>query len=551
MGIVKKNKILFSKLSLHLLAKILLISGLFTLIITVLQLIFDYQNEIEQLNQKMDMVKTAQSASMATILWDFNESVINQQLQGIISIEGIAFAYIKTSFGKEYEAGVQPKNTALRREFDLNYHHNLIGKAILVANPQVVQQKVLDKFYLVLISQAVKTFFVSFFILLLIHRAVITHIVQMAHWLHSFNTNSPFQPLLFETNNNDEIAMLKVAVNDMGSQVHKHAVSLENMVEQRTTELQKRTNDLEQTQLELHKLLEEKDKALEHVSESVTDWLWSLDPFGNVVSVSEEFIACLGIKDAQLFVQQLPLDIDERANTKAKDELVKAFKSYQPFETIQFKLNMLNGEKVYLTLSGKPYYAESGEFQGYRGIAQNVTHQRYLEKLAYTDSLTGVANRMAFFQQTEKEINRSRRLSYDVGLMMLDLDHFKQINDTCGHDAGDKVLKAVASSLEACLREQDTLGRLGGEEFAIIVPGADKNGLFNLANRLLEAVRQLTFVFLAQDRGISVSIGYTVLKLNEDVSTALKRADNHLYQAKSSGRDKFCTDPEYICKIAK
>ncbi|MDC2888565.1 diguanylate cyclase [Psychrosphaera algicola] len=93
-----------------------------------------------------------------------------------------------------------------------------------------------------------------------------------------------------------------------------------------------------------------------------------------------------------------------------------------------------------------------------------------LSKLAYTDSLTGIANRTAFFLKSEEELRRSRRLSYDVGVMMLDLDHFKSINDNYGHDAGDKVLKLIAETMNDIIREEDTVGRIGGEEFAVIVP---------------------------------------------------------------------------------
>ncbi|WP_245560644.1 GGDEF domain-containing protein [Colwellia piezophila] len=172
-----------------------------------------------------------------------------------------------------------------------------------------------------------------------------------------------------------------------------------------------------------------------------------------------------------------------------------------------------------------------------------------LEKLAYTDSLTGIANRNAFFQASNEELSRSRRLSYDIGVMMLDLDHFKAINDTYGHDAGDEVLKQVSKAMSNCLRKEDTLGRIGGEEFAIITPGADKGGMHKLASRLQQSIALLNFPFLPEDKNITVSIGYTKISNDENFKAALKRADVHLYTAKASGRNTFITDKGFVPSI--
>jgi len=172
-----------------------------------------------------------------------------------------------------------------------------------------------------------------------------------------------------------------------------------------------------------------------------------------------------------------------------------------------------------------------------------------LEKLAYTDSLTGVTNRRAFLQISNEELSRSRRLSYDVGVMMLDLDHFKAINDTYGHDAGDEVLVQVSKAMSNCLRKEDTLGRIGGEEFAIITLSADKGGMHKLASRLQQSIALLNFSFLQEDKNITVSIGYTKISNDENFKAALKRADELLYIAKASGRNTFITDKGFVPSI--
>ena len=121
-----------------------------------------------------------------------------------------------------------------------------------------------------------------------------------------------------------------------------------------------------------------------------------------------------------------------------------------------------------------------------------------LEKLAYTDSLTGVANRSALLIKSEEELRRSRRLGYDMGVMMLDLDNFKSVNDTYGHDAGDKVLQSVAQAVNNSLRKDETFGRLGGEEFVVVVHGADKVGMQQLAKRIQDVISLQDFSFLRE-----------------------------------------------------
>lgn len=172
-----------------------------------------------------------------------------------------------------------------------------------------------------------------------------------------------------------------------------------------------------------------------------------------------------------------------------------------------------------------------------------------LEELAYTDSLTNVSNRLDFFNQAEREIHKSRRLSYDLGLMMLDLDHFKEINDNYGHDVGDEVLIAVANSLKHNIREEDIVGRIGGEEFAIVVVGADSVGMQKLAKRIKESIQLLEFPECGDELSVTISMGYTKVDQNESLKSALKRADKHLYDAKSSGRNCFVTDEKFIPSI--
>lgn len=160
-----------------------------------------------------------------------------------------------------------------------------------------------------------------------------------------------------------------------------------------------------------------------------------------------------------------------------------------------------------------------------------------IQQLTKTDDLTGLDNRRSFFEQTSvqrKQAYRSRRTD---SLLMADVDHFKSINDTKGHDVGDQVLRAVGNTIRSCLRETDVLARVGGEEFAVYCPDTAGEAARSLAERIGSAVRGLDLETM--DRPVTLSVG--VAEIPPDATSLtrwLKKADRALYAAKDSGRDR-------------
>jgi diguanylate cyclase (GGDEF)-like protein len=160
-----------------------------------------------------------------------------------------------------------------------------------------------------------------------------------------------------------------------------------------------------------------------------------------------------------------------------------------------------------------------------------------MAQLATTDSLTGLVNRRAFFERTESARLLATRQSSPIALMMIDIDHFKRINDHFGHATGDEALCVFAATAQQTLREHDIMGRLGGEEFALVLPGTDLDGALQAAERLRSAVAGA--VLPSSERyKMTVSIGVVVIDPSEHINAALARADQALYAAKSGGRDR-------------
>jgi diguanylate cyclase (GGDEF)-like protein len=169
-----------------------------------------------------------------------------------------------------------------------------------------------------------------------------------------------------------------------------------------------------------------------------------------------------------------------------------------------------------------------------------------VRRLAGSDALTGLPNRRHFEESLERELARAERTEQPVNLLMLDIDHFKRINDTYGHQTGDAVLRAVGRRLSETVRVGDVVARYGGEEFTIVMPSADTEDAVVLADRILRAVEQI-------DIPVTVSIGIaTFLRHAADGSSLVEAADRALYESKRSGRNRstVCADERAPAMVA-
>lgn len=163
-----------------------------------------------------------------------------------------------------------------------------------------------------------------------------------------------------------------------------------------------------------------------------------------------------------------------------------------------------------------------------------------LEHAALTDGLTGMQNRRYFDDALKEYLEEFRRIEKPVGLMILDLDHFKQVNDTHGHDVGDEVLRAVANCLKGMTRYHDVVARLGGEEFAVVTPNMDAELLSKFAERIRKAIANMSVLSGNVRLKITTSVGLAVWDRKETAEDFYRRADRQLYEAKRQGRNRVC-----------
>jgi diguanylate cyclase len=173
-----------------------------------------------------------------------------------------------------------------------------------------------------------------------------------------------------------------------------------------------------------------------------------------------------------------------------------------------------------------------------------IAHER-LQAYASTDSLTAVLNRGAFITLVEAYLDEVRTAERETkgALLIVDADNFKTVNDTLGHDAGDRALKVIATAIKGALRNIDLVGRIGGEEFAIFLPGSTVPNAETVAERIRQTIYRSTFEAMPEGRHLSVSIGGAVFERRVDYPDLFRIADQQLYRSKQNGRNRVTVSP--------
>jgi diguanylate cyclase (GGDEF)-like protein len=193
-----------------------------------------------------------------------------------------------------------------------------------------------------------------------------------------------------------------------------------------------------------------------------------------------------------------------------------------------------------------PIANSEGEIMSIIGFSHDVTEfielKQKLERMAQTDELTQIANRRHFLEIAERDFKNARRYASPLCVMVFDVDFFKSINDTYGHHVGDTVLKEIAKTAAASIRESDFIGRIGGEEFAVVLPHTRLKSAANLAERLRKKIGKLTLL-AEQKQSINITISIGVVEVDsadKKFEDTLIRTDRKLYQAKAEGRNRVC-----------
>ena len=288
----------------------------------------------------------------------------------------------------------------------------------------------------------------------------------------------------------------------------------------------------------------ESEARFKDFAEASADWFWESDANLNINALTggPQSLASSNLKD-----------LANACHSHSSNEMLKTLQAHKKFADFIVHFSDVSGKLAYMRVSGKPVFANDGDFLGYRGVGRDVSEMvalnRRVEFLATHDDLTGLPNRSLFRQRLEYAIAKAKRNNNQVLLLFFDLDHFKLINDTLGHDAGDQVLTLATKRITEHARSTDVLCRLGGDEFVMIMEGASPQDGHRLVRDIIAAFVP-PFDIQGQKVYCTVSIGVSVYPDDTpDPQTLLVYADLAMYRAKQNGRNDFefyTTDLNYI-----
>ncbi|MDI9245232.1 EAL domain-containing protein [Marinobacter sp. CHS3-4] len=519
-----------SPLSFRLLAYILLFSSAFTLVSSAIQIYSDFRKDISQIDRRMQVVETGYASSLARSLWALDQKLLQTQLEGILSLPDIVHLRLKIEPDSELVLGAIPREASTTSHtFDLIHQGDdmfTLGELTVTADLRRVYNDLEQKVLIILATQFLKTFFISILIVWIFQYFVTRHLTTMANYAKGFSLDKLDEPLTLERpdttlNRKDELAQVTDAINHMRQRL--------------SDDVERQERDAE----EIRKF----SKAIEQSPSSVLicDRKWRIE------YANQKFTQLTGY-DPESILGKHPgtLSDDSNAQRESKQLWQSIRLQVQRVGVWQGEVNSVrkNGERFWEQLVVTPIKSPQGDPTGYLILGEDISiRKRYEQQLlrqANYDILTGLPNRMLALDRLKLALAQARRENTLVGVMFLDLDNFKHINDTLGHDSGDNLLIEAARRISSCLRGTSTVARLGGDEFLVILPGlADLEATTQVADRIL-ATFEPPYLLNSQEVFVTTSIGISIFPQDADSSgMLLQHADAAMYQAKNKGKSSF------------
>ncbi len=287
------------------------------------------------------------------------------------------------------------------------------------------------------------------------------------------------------------------------------------------------------------KKLQWQKEQLEHTLEIVDLYVItsSTDIRGTITKASTAFCQISGYSKEELIGRKHNLLRHPDMPTSLYDEVWRDLKAGKVWRG-EIKNRRKDGSSYWVFSTISPQFNEAHRIVGYTSIREDITDKKRVEELSLTDPLTLLANRRRLDMAIQNELSRAQRYGKPLSLIMADIDHFKRINDSCGHDAGDLVLCNFASILREKIRQNDIAGRWGGEEFLIVLPETTLDDAVYLAEKL--RVEALSQNYEGVSWQVSASFGVSTFK-GDSQQELIRRADDALYRAKNEGRNRVCS----------
>ncbi|MEP7154778.1 MAG: EAL domain-containing protein [Betaproteobacteria bacterium] len=290
--------------------------------------------------------------------------------------------------------------------------------------------------------------------------------------------------------------------------------------------------------------LAQSEQRLTGLLEMSSDWYWEQDENFHFSHISGGMTRTTGINPEERYGRprwEIPYLGITREQMETHRRQVEAHEAFRDFE---YAYNVTANEIWWVSVSGDPIFDNAGIFRGYRGVGSNITEKKRIEaqirEMAEYDFLTGLPNRMLLAARFEFATRQAHRHGGGLALLFIDLDHFKNINDSLGHHVGDQILAETAKRLTGATRSTDTVARHGGDEFIVMLSGTTEAAtLAHIAEGMVETLAK-PYVVAGRELTVTPSIGITIWPADgEDLNSLVKNADLAMYHSKSQGRNQF------------
>lgn len=519
-----------SPLSLRLLAWILLFSTAFTLLASGIQIYADYQTDLKQIQQRLERIESGSSSSLARSLWALDQQSIETQLEGILGLPDIDHLRLRIEPDSELVMGRLPRTSdILTHSFPLVHKANdtvALGELTITANIQRLYSDLRRRVGFIMGTQFLTVFVVAILSLWIFRYLVTRHLTAMADYTRDLSLHDLSRPLKLDRpdsqgNRRDELGLVTEAINEMRERLNG--------------DVARRERDAAEI-LKFSKAIDQSPSSV-----LICDKHWQIE------YANRKFSQLTGHASDHILGKHPSTLINHDMNS------VQAHQLWQTIRLQVQRVGVWQGEVNSVRRNGEHYWEQlvitaikdgNGEVNGYLILGEDISiRKRYEQQLlrqANYDILTGLPNRMLAMDRLKLALAQARRDNSQVGVMFLDLDNFKHINDTLGHDAGDTLLVEAARRVSSCLRGASTVARLGGDEFLVILPGLDDpDAPCQVAERILQTFAT-PFLLSDQEVFVTTSIGIATFPTDSDDSgTLLRHADAAMYQAKHNGKSAY------------
>jgi len=514
-----------SPLARRLTVAIVLFSASIILVMTAVQIYQEYRRDLDGVEAQFRQIGEVHLPTLTQSLWATNDKEIQLQLEGMLRLPNIVYAAVHEKNRLQAQVGHRDAARMIERRYVMYYAHlgqsREIGTLTVVATLDDIYVQLMREAIQVLLSNALRTLLVALFIFVLFHRLITRHLTAVADHLRSADPAAPATLLTLArapTATPDELDVLVASTNDMQT---KTVATL---------------NALRDSEARVRLLLD-----------STSEAIYGVDTQGICTFANPACVRMLGYASE-----------DDLIGKRIHDLIHYAYPDGRPYpmEDCAVRVATLAGQaghrndEVHWRADGSSFPVEywshpmykDGELVGsvvaFIDISEHKQTEAELHRLAYYDSLTGLPNRVLFNDRLHQALTDARRRSRLVALMLLDIDRFKIVNDTLGHEAGDCLLREIAARLQHSIRDGDTVSRLGGDEFALVF--ADVGNMLDVAQLAQKVLSQFAAPVAVGGREVftGASIGIALYPADtEDADSLLKFADSAMYHAKESGRN--------------